>query len=79
MAKPSLLDCVDAHVSPELIEAAIRQARARALIDKDDLKAIRKRLLHVLKEKPSSIRGEGAAASTGSGKAAPTATEGAKP
>ena len=39
----TLLDCVDAHVSPELIEAAVRQARSRALIDKDDLKAIRAR------------------------------------
>jgi hypothetical protein len=36
----SILDCVDAHVSPELIEAAVRQPRVRALIDKDDIKAI---------------------------------------
>ena len=42
-ARRTLLDCVDAHVSPELIEAAVRQALARALIDKDDLKAIRAR------------------------------------
>jgi predicted transcriptional regulator of viral defense system len=39
----SLVDCAGAHVSPELIEAAIRQARARGLIDKDDVKAIRAR------------------------------------
>jgi len=39
----TLLDCIDAHVSPELIEAAIRQAAARALIDKNDVKAIRAR------------------------------------
>jgi hypothetical protein len=42
-ARRTLLDCVGAHVSPELIEAAVRQALARALIDKDDLKAIRAR------------------------------------
>jgi predicted transcriptional regulator of viral defense system len=42
-ARRTLLDCVDAHVSPELIEAAVRQALARALIDKDDMKAIRAR------------------------------------
>ena len=40
-ARRTLLDCVDAHVSPELVEAAVRQALARALIDKDDVKAIR--------------------------------------
>lgn len=39
----TLLDCVAAHVSPELIDAAVRQARARGLIDKDDVKAIRSR------------------------------------
>jgi predicted transcriptional regulator of viral defense system len=39
----TLLDCIDAHVSPELIDAAIRQARARGLIDVDDQKAIRAR------------------------------------
>ncbi len=42
-ARRTLLDCIDAHVSPELIEAAVRQARTRALIDKDDVKAIRAR------------------------------------
>jgi predicted transcriptional regulator of viral defense system len=42
-ARRTLLDCVDAHVSPELIEVAVRQALARALIDKDDLKTIRAR------------------------------------
>jgi predicted transcriptional regulator of viral defense system len=42
-ARRTLLDCVDAHVSPELIEAAVRQARARGLIDRDDVKAIRAR------------------------------------
>jgi len=42
-ARRTLLDCIDAHVSPELIETAVRQAVARALIDKDDLKAIRAR------------------------------------
>jgi hypothetical protein len=39
----TLLDCVAAHVSPELIDAAVKQARARGLIDKDDVKAIRSR------------------------------------
>lgn len=39
----TLLDCVAAHVSPELIDAAIKQARARGLIDKDDVKTIRAR------------------------------------
>lgn len=39
----TLIDCAGAHVSPELVEAAIEQARARALIDKDDVKAIRAR------------------------------------
>jgi predicted transcriptional regulator of viral defense system len=39
----TLLDCVDAHVSFEFIDAAIRQARGRALIDKRDEKAIRAR------------------------------------
>ena len=39
----TLLDCVDAHVSFEFIDAAIRQARARGLIDKRDEKAIRAR------------------------------------
>lgn len=39
----TLLDCVAAHVSPELVEAAVRQARARGLIDKHDVKAIRVR------------------------------------
>jgi predicted transcriptional regulator of viral defense system len=42
-ARRTLLDCVDAHVSPELIEAAVRQALARGLISKNDLKAIRAR------------------------------------
>ena len=39
----TLIDCADAHVSPELIEAALQQGRARGLIDKDDVKAIRAR------------------------------------
>lgn len=39
----TLCDCVVAHVSPELIDAAIKQARARGLIDKDDVKTIRAR------------------------------------
>jgi predicted transcriptional regulator of viral defense system len=42
-ARRTLLDCVDAHVSPELIEAAVRQAHARGLIDRDEMKAIRAR------------------------------------
>jgi len=42
-ARRTLLDCIDAHVSPELIEAAVRQARARGLIDAAGLKAIRAR------------------------------------
>ena len=39
----TLIDCAGAHVSPELIEAALQQGRARGLIDKDDVKAIRAR------------------------------------
>ncbi len=39
----TLVDCIDAHVSPELIDAAVRQARQRSLIDKSDEKAIRAR------------------------------------
>lgn len=39
----TILDCVDAHVSPELLEAAVRQARSRGLIDGRDLKTIRAR------------------------------------
>jgi len=39
----TLTDSADAHVSPELIEAAVRQARARGLIDQDDVKRIRAR------------------------------------
>ena len=39
----TLSDCAGAGVSPELVEAAIEQARARGLIDKDDVKTIRAR------------------------------------
>ncbi len=39
----TLLDCVDAHVSPELIDAAVRQARVRGLIDRDGAKAVQAR------------------------------------
>ena len=39
----TLIDCAGAHVSPELVEAAVQQGRARGLIDKDDVKAIRAR------------------------------------
>lgn len=39
----TLLDCVAAHVSPELIDAAMQQARTRGLIDKDDAREIRAR------------------------------------
>ena len=39
----TLIDCAGAHVSPELIEAALQQGRARGLIDKEDVKAIRAR------------------------------------
>jgi len=38
----TLCDCVAAHVSPEFIEAGIRQARARGLISKQDVSKIRK-------------------------------------
>jgi hypothetical protein len=41
--KAGFADCVDAHVSPELIAAAVAQARARGLITKDDVKRIRAR------------------------------------
>ncbi len=39
----TLLDCVAAEVSPEFIEAAVAQARARGLIEKEDVKALRAR------------------------------------
>jgi predicted transcriptional regulator of viral defense system len=39
----TLLDCAGAHVSPEILEVAIKQAQARGLIDKPDVKAIRAR------------------------------------
>jgi predicted transcriptional regulator of viral defense system len=39
----TLLDCADAHVSPELVEAALRQARQRGLLDKPQLSTIRAR------------------------------------
>jgi predicted transcriptional regulator of viral defense system len=42
-ARRTLIDCIDAHVSPELLEDALRQARARGLIDKEEVKAIRAR------------------------------------
>ena len=37
----TLVDCVEAHVSPDLIEVALRQARDRGLLDKEALAAIR--------------------------------------
>jgi len=37
----TLIDCIDAHVSFEHIDAALRQATARKLLDKRDAKAIR--------------------------------------
>jgi predicted transcriptional regulator of viral defense system len=37
----TLFDCALAHVSPELVDAAIRQARSRGLITAVDVKAIR--------------------------------------
>jgi hypothetical protein len=39
----TLLDCVDAHVSPELVEAAFRQARKRGILDQNQIRAIRAR------------------------------------
>ena len=39
----TLLDCIDAHVSPELVGVALRQARSRGLLEKDDMKRIRAR------------------------------------
>jgi predicted transcriptional regulator of viral defense system len=39
----TLLDCVEARVSPAFIEAAVGQARERGLINQDDVKAIRAR------------------------------------
>jgi predicted transcriptional regulator of viral defense system len=40
----TLLDCVAAHVSLELTEQAVRQARTRGLIDKDETKLLRARM-----------------------------------
>lgn len=42
----TLLDCVDAHVSFEFIDAGLRQALARKLLDKRDEKAIRSHTRH---------------------------------
>jgi predicted transcriptional regulator of viral defense system len=39
----TLLDCAEAHVSPELMAVAVRQARVRGMILRSDLKAIRAR------------------------------------
>jgi predicted transcriptional regulator of viral defense system len=39
----TLCDCVAAHVSPEFIDAAVRQALARGLITNDGVKVIRAR------------------------------------
>ena len=39
----TLVDCIEAHVSPELIDDAVKQARARNLIDKNEVKALRAR------------------------------------
>jgi hypothetical protein len=39
----TICDCVAAHVPSEFIQLAIEQARARGLIGKDDVKAIRAR------------------------------------
>lgn len=38
----TLLDCARNHVSPEPINAAVRQARARGLVDPVAVRAIRK-------------------------------------
>ena len=39
----TIFDCIAVHVSPELIDAAVKQARARGLINNDDVKLIRAR------------------------------------
>ena len=39
----TIFDCIAVHVSPELIDAAVKQARSRGLIDKDDVKLVRAR------------------------------------
>jgi predicted transcriptional regulator of viral defense system len=39
----TLIDCANAHVSGELIEAALRQALARGFIDRQDVKLIQAR------------------------------------
>ncbi len=39
----TIFDCIAVHVSPELIDAAVKQARARGPIDKDDVKLVRAR------------------------------------
>jgi len=39
----TLLDCVNSHVSLEFIEAALRQARTRGFIDKQDVRLIQAR------------------------------------
>lgn len=36
----TILDCIEAHVSPELIEAAVGQARGRGLLDKTGMRRI---------------------------------------
>ena len=40
----TLIDCVAVHVSPDLIEQAVRQARTRGVMDKDELKMLRARM-----------------------------------
>ena len=39
----TLLDCIDAHVSPELIDVAIRQGRSRGFLEKEDARRLRAR------------------------------------
>ncbi len=42
----TLADCIDAHLSPELLEAALRQARARHLVDAAAVRQLRARMRH---------------------------------
>ena len=45
----TLLDCIDAHLAPDLLRQALKQARARGLVSRSESASVGKRLAAVLK------------------------------
>ena len=45
----TLLDCIDAHLAPDLLRQALKQARARGLVSRSESASVGKRLATVLK------------------------------